>query len=32
MLGVVRRNSLLERGGGARRVGVWNAWGTRERR
>jgi hypothetical protein len=32
MLGVVRRNLLLERGDGARRAGVWNAWGTRGRR
>jgi hypothetical protein len=29
MLGIVRRNSLLERGGGTRRTGIWNAGGTR---
>ncbi len=28
MLGVVRRNSLLERSGGARLTGIWNTWGT----
>ncbi len=26
-----QENLLLERGGGARRVGVWNAWGMRGR-
>jgi hypothetical protein len=28
MLGIIRRNLLLERGGGTRRTGIWNAWGT----
>jgi hypothetical protein len=32
MLGVVGRNSLLERGGGLRLAGIRNAGGTRGRR
>ncbi len=31
MLGIVGRNSLLERGGSARRAGIWNAGGTRRK-